>query len=31
MNNEDRLKKIVKFVTRRTGADILARSQDRQM
>ena len=27
MNNEDRLKKIVKFVTRRTGADILAKSR----
>ncbi len=27
MNNEDRLKKIVKFVTRRTGADILNKSR----
>tara|TARA_B110000037_G_scaffold214790_1_gene271226 strand:+ start:1285 stop:1752 length:468 start_codon:yes stop_codon:yes gene_type:complete len=27
MNNKDRLKKIVKFVTRRTGADILNKSR----
>ena len=27
MNNEDRLRKIVNFVTRRTGADILNKSR----
>ena len=28
MNNEDRLKEIAKFVTRRTGADILTKSRE---